>query len=541
MPSRKYLTDAHYASTPSREHVQQLIAILSGYYDTATGLGFAVKLTGYDGDEPGGFSTNYALSVRNRDLTGSRAFEVLSGDGLTKVLDVSGNVAKSVTSLGVVSTSTQVIVNGTTAGGDLTGTYPNPTFAPGSIPPIGSIQPWWGNNTSAGWAHIRGLGAAAGDTTKHYALCDGGTYSTVVTPNLNSATSGRFVSGPVAGAISFTSGISYGNSGGTINVAHDHAHTHTLVHTHTIAHTHTLVHTHTLAHTHTLVHDHSITHIHDITHNHTLAHTHPMAHTHTLIHTHPMAHTHTINHDHTHVHTHTIAHTHDGGTLAYVHVHAAGTLSFVHVHNVSGFVDNNTDTEDGGGSGNLKAADGHRHSILVESQGVKAGSSWTGETAGASTTSWTGATAGASTGTSGPENPSSTSTSTVATSASSAPNTGNESTATTSGSSAPDTGGVSTPDTGGSSAPNTGGSSPGTSGAASPSATTSGASVETTSAASVATTSGASVETTSASSAPDSGPASTSTTSSNSAASQLSSTQDIRPETLAMYWIIRVL
>jgi microcystin-dependent protein len=233
MPPDRHLADATPAETPSHGDVQQLIEAESG--KGAQGV------------------------VRAWQASNSPKVVLTSDAGGVKISRDDGTTAPA-----------QVIVDGTTAGGALGGTYPSPVLATATVDgllPVGVVWPYAGTVAPAGWLLCNGqavsrttyakLWAAIGAT---YGAGDGSTTFNV--PNLV----GRVPLGVAAAH-------PIGSSGGSETAAgpvhthpgsHQHGqagHTHGIGgHGHTMSHTHALGgHTHGLAgHSHTtnIDHDH---------------------------------------------------------------------------------------------------------------------------------------------------------------------------------------------------------------------------------------------------------------------------------------------
>lgn len=334
MPSRSILNILNLKDVVTTEDVNILYRIVNGMYDTHKAHGIAVKLTAFDGRLATGQidTTSYALDVRNRELSQQKAFAARDGNN-SIIFDIKGGKTYASGNVGTAAAN-EVIVNGTNAGGVLSGTYPNPAFA---SPEYVVFQPkmlmqWYGAFSTTSRAD--GFGGFNAEVTgaPGWVFCNASINvkmrdgSTVTKPDF----SDYIAIGP--GTVPYTTKntpITWASIA-SISIAHTHpgaTHTHTLN-----GHTHDLVnHTHGL---NSHVHDMG-SHLHDMgSHDHTMqAHVHSLnahvhginSHNHGMNHTHDVlsSHTHTLaTHDHTPgSHTHSIAaHYHSLSS----HKHAAG-------------------------------------------------------------------------------------------------------------------------------------------------------------------------------------------------------------------------
>jgi microcystin-dependent protein len=163
---------------------------------------------------------------------------------------------------------TNVINDGTAAGGALTGAYPNPTVSVAgmdAVVPPGTVWAWAGTVAPAGWLPCDGVSRATATYPKLFAAIGytyGGSGAVFATPNLV---------GKVILGVSGTHPL--GQTGGSETAAGP-AHTHTGTHSHGLnSHAHDISgHSHRLTSSHTHgpgAHTHGLNgHRHDIGHNH---------------------------------------------------------------------------------------------------------------------------------------------------------------------------------------------------------------------------------------------------------------------------------
>lgn len=290
MPSRNVFPIINTKKTVEPEDVNIIYRLLNGDYDTNKGHGMSVQLTAFDGRMSTGLidTAKYALEVRNRELTQQRTAAFRRADNKI-VAAIEGGLLYAVKDTGGATTPTQVMVYGTSAGGVLGGTYPNPTFA--TLTEYYRVYPtmcvlWYGSSSTTFVSPNNEVTDAPG-----WVFCDGSSVTlrsgtVITTPNMANRIPigvGTVTKGTDAG-VSFTSLASV-SIDHTHNITHTHNindHTHGLnSHTHDSSdHTHTMSnHTHTTPdHTH-LMASHSHPHNHT---NNTLDHAHNYAHVHGL-------------------------------------------------------------------------------------------------------------------------------------------------------------------------------------------------------------------------------------------------------------------
>ena len=418
MPSNTIFSILSKNKTPEVEDINIIYRLLNGDYDTRRGHGMPVRLTAFDGRYSDGSVdlVRYALEVRNREPTLQKALAVRNAANAI-VMEVSGGLLKAVDpDSATPSTTAQVIVHGTPAGGVLGGTYPEPDFYLAeeyfrTFPKM--IMLWTGSDATTLVSGNLELTNCPG-----WVLCHG---QTVTMRDLSSFTVPDMRDRMAIGVATVTPVKTVAGSTWGSLASVSFGHTHPMPHTHNYTHTHTLsAHTHTIAtHTHTInLHSHSQTsHTHNMklhthapgSHTHDMSsHTHGLnGHTHGLnAHTHDLAqHTHPIG-SHTHGlagHTHTSTNGHDHSLSAHVHTMNGHThpLTASHIHDVgthshgaggsTGGSSSNINIPIGTGAFELVADDNHTHATgnttdPLSDTGAVVGTPSTGGNGGNSTT-----------------------------------------------------------------------------------------------------------------------------------------------------------
>jgi hypothetical protein len=127
MPSRSNLKILSGKDALTAENLNVLMRLINGAFSAREGYGTPVRLTAFDARYDTGLIDleAYSLEVRNREPTRQKAFAIRNS--LNKIIVAAEDgILKAVKDTDVASLPTQVIVQGTPAGGVLSGTYPNP-------------------------------------------------------------------------------------------------------------------------------------------------------------------------------------------------------------------------------------------------------------------------------------------------------------------------------------------------------------------------------------------------------------------------------
>jgi hypothetical protein len=242
MPSRSGIPLLSGKDSVTAEDINILYRLVGGLFDSQKGHGMAIKFTAFDGQLPTGLvdTANYALEIRNREPTRQKAFAVRNASNKVIVACEDG-VLKAVKDNLSATTPTQVIVQGTPAGGILSGTFPNPGGTEYSQLYPTMCLLWFGSNLTSVRDDLHGGTNVEVLVCPGWVFCSGQTVkmrdgSTLVVPNM----ADRLPIGVGAVAKGATAGNPWSGAS-TLSIAHTHsvvmsAHVHNVQHTHLHAH-----------------------------------------------------------------------------------------------------------------------------------------------------------------------------------------------------------------------------------------------------------------------------------------------------------------